>query len=120
MRRWEGEVHFVFCTHLSTLSSPFVTLRPDEVQRGGEGKCGEGRQEEDIQYLTDRLLSTPVIGKWYHFFRVAIKICFPGSGLYLIPTSTPLTSIPDRIRYSPKASANAKNQLHEGGDLDFG
>ena len=54
-----------------------------------------------------------IIGKWYHFFRVAIKIGFPGSGLFLIPTSTPLASIPDRIRNSPKVSANAKNQLHE-------
>ena len=53
------------------------------------------------------------IGKWYHFFRVAIKIGFPGSGLFLITTSTPLASIPDRIRNSPKVSANAKNQLHE-------
>ena len=54
-----------------------------------------------------------IIGKWYHFFRVAIKIGFPRSGLFLIPTSTPLASIPDRIRNSPKVSANVKNQLHE-------
>ena len=55
------------------------------------------------------------IGKWYHFFRVAIKLVFLGVGLYLIliPTSTPLASIPDRIRYGPKVSADAKNQLHE-------
>ena len=53
------------------------------------------------------------IGKWYHFFRVAIEIGFPGSGLYLIPTSAPLASIPDRIRYSPKVSANVKSQLHK-------
>ena len=48
------------------------------------------------------------IGKWYHFFRVAIKI-----GLFLIPTSTPLVSTPDRIRNRAKVSANAKNQVHE-------
>ena len=38
---------------------------------------------------------------------------FPESGLFLIPTLTPLASIPDRFRNSPKVSANAKNQLHE-------
>ena len=54
-----------------------------------------------------------LIGKWYHFFRDVIKIGFPGSGLCLIPTSTPLASVPDRIRNSAKVSSNAKNQLHE-------
>ena len=46
-------------------------------------------------------------------FQSCHKNWFSGSGLFLIPTSTPLASIPDRIRNSPKVSANAKNQLHE-------
>ena len=33
---------------------------------------------------------TCLIGEWYHFFRVAIKIGFPGSGLFLIQPQHPL------------------------------
>ena len=46
-------------------------------------------------------------------FQSCQKNWLPGSGLFLIPTSTPLASTPDRIRNSPKLSANAKNQLLE-------
>ena len=100
-----GKSHHQYSRYLilwlvDTVTLLFVTLKPIPVPK---------RQMISLFQANGITFS----GKWHHFFRVAIKIGFPGSGLYLIPTSTPLASMPDRIRYSPKVSANAKNQLHE-------